>query len=105
MHNLIEKLLNKRGIKNVTELQPEEKATFDKWSGILTDEVTVDTILEFCKNQLNLIELQWKDLNNSKEKNERLILLHTVYKTLVDIITSPKAERMSLEKYINQLLD
>lgn len=103
MHPLLEKLLGKRGIKELTELKPDEKQTYDKWQGILSDgEVTVDKILSFCRSQVEIIERRWKD--PMCENRERLIDQHIVYKTIIEAITSPQVARENLEKYLNSLI-
>jgi len=105
MHNLLTKLLQKRRIKDITELSKEEKADVDKWQKILSEEeITVDKIVAFCKAQIKIIETNWKNLDNQSTKNERLIVLHTVYSTLIEVIGAPKIERETLEKYLNDLL-
>ncbi len=105
MHPKLEKYLQKIGVKNSNELSEEEKQTFDEWKGILSGgQVTVDKIKQFCTEQIKVIEGQWKNLDNSPQKNERLILLHTVYSTLSDLITSPEADRERLEKQLDQML-
>jgi glutamyl-tRNA reductase len=115
MNSLLAKLLDKRGIKNINELRvdnelrehgiKDELGQFEEWNRILSeDPITTDKIAQFCQAQLKIIENQWKNLDNSKEKNERLILLHTVYSTLKELISAPATEREQLEKYINQLL-
>ncbi len=105
MISILSKLLKKRGIQNVEELSSEEREKFDSWQKILSSgEITVDKIKEFCYNEIKRIESQWKDLNNSHEKNQRLIIMHTVYKQLSILIDSPKTERESLEKYLQSLI-
>lgn len=105
MHPLLEKFLKKQKIESVTELRGDEKETFDRWEKILSEgEITVDKIAEFCQNQINLIESKWQELDNSDKKNDRLVLLHTVYRAILSTIKSPAAERESLERYLNQLL-
>ena len=105
MHPLLNRLFQKRKIEDVTKLSEEEQATFDTWEKILSEgEINVDKILKFCWSQISAIELQWKNLDNNERKNERLILMHTIYKTLIGIIEAPRAEKESLEKYLNDLL-
>ncbi len=105
MHPLLNRLLRKRKIEDVTELKEDEKVTFDTWERILSEgEITVDKIVEFCLSQINVIEIQWKNLDNPEKKNERLILMHTIYKTLVNLIKAPRTEKENLEKYLNDLL-
>lgn len=105
--NLLSRLLKKRGIKDTSELSPEERADFERWKGILSGgEITVEKILDFCNTQKSLIETQWENKDNSKEKNERLIVAHTIYSKLVKLITAPQAEKASLEKFLEaQILD
>lgn len=102
--SILTKFFEKRGVKP-EDLTPEEKETVEGWKKILSEEdVTLDTILVYCTNSISVIENQFKDLENSKEKIERLVLLHTVYSSLKKIITSPKSEKENLEKYLTSLL-
>lgn len=105
MHILLEKLLRKQKIESLSELRPEEQEVYDNWERILSQgEVTVDKIAAFCQSQIGIIETKWNDLDNTNSKNDRLILLHTVYRAILNMIKAPVAERENLEKYLNQLL-
>ena len=105
MHTLLQKLLEKRGV-GVKELQGEEKQTFDTWNATLTGEaVTVEKIGEFCKRQLLAIEEKWDNVDNSSQKNERLVFQHTMYSKMLRLITSEERERERLEKYLTDLID
>lgn len=105
MHEILQKLFTKRGIKDITDLSPDEVKDFDRWEKILSEgEITVDKILDFCKAQVTMIEGQMKVLDNSDIKNRKLILLHSVYSSLVILIKAPQIERENLEKYLNTLL-
>ena len=87
------------------DLDPDEKNKFNEWQRVFDEsEITVEKVAEFCNNQIVLIENQWKDLSVPKEKIERLVLLHNVYKTLYNLISGPKVGREDLERYLNQLL-
>ena len=102
--NLINKLFEKRGIKP-EELSKEEKDTIEQWQKILSEEtITLESVLEFCENQVGNIERQFKDLDSSKNKIEKLVLLHSVYASLRELIKSPKAQRESLVKYLTSSL-
>ena len=103
--NILSKLLQKKGIKSVEELTQEERRDFDQWKRVLSKEdINTKDIEEFCSAQIKTIEAQFKDLSISKEKLERLVLLHSVYSSIKDLINSPRAERENLEKYLTQLL-
>ena len=104
MHPILVKLLNKRNVKK-EELTKEELTDFDRWDKILSGgEVTVEKVGEFCKAQIGAIEAQWKDLNNDTKKNERLIIAHTIYSTILKTLTAPEIERSALESYLNKLI-
>ena len=106
MHSLLSKLLIKRGIENEKDLSKEEKEWFSEKERILSlkDEVSSEDIKKFCETQVKVIEDQWKNLDNTVTKNERLILVHTVYSTLLKAISASKVERELLEDYLTQLI-
>lgn len=99
---ILERWLSKKtNGKGLPDLNEEERATFEKYQAILSDgEITVDKVAQFCENQIKVIEKQWKNLDNPKEKNDRLIIFHTVYSTLLEVIRSPQQARETLEKYL-----
>jgi hypothetical protein len=105
MHNLLNQLLRKRNVE-VDSLETSEKATFDSWNKILSSsDVTVEKIKEFCENQIRLIEGKWRNLDNTSNKNDRLITQHSVYKALLQAIDAPTKERENLEKYLVDLIE
>ena len=106
MHILLSKLLAKRGIEKLDDLSKEEKEWFDAKQRILSqqDDITVDDFKKFCQSQIDLIQDQWKNLDNTTLKNERLVILHTVYSTILKVATGSKTEREMLEDHLQQLL-
>ena len=103
--SILTKLLEKRKIKDVNELDTEEKQQFDKWQKILSkEELTIDDVKKFCEMQCELIENKWKDYEISQAKKAEWITAHTIYKTLLQIIESPKVGKEQLEQYLNELL-
>lgn len=104
MHPILDRLLGKRGIRP-EELTEDEKSSFDKWQGILTQEVTVQTIADFCRNQIASIQHKWKDRSLAEHERSRLIEHHVVYSSLVALIESPNAEREALEKDLQMMLE
>src|SRR3990167_11486211 len=100
MHQLLHQLLRKRNVE-VDNLETSEKTTFDSWNKILSSsEVSVEKIKEFCENQIRLIEGKWRNLDNTADKNDRLITQHSVYKALLQAMDAPTKERENLEKYL-----
>lgn len=106
MHKLLSQLLEKRGIKTVNELSEEEGKQFDNWQKILSEgEMSVDKIRDFCQLQLDIIKTKMKNFDNEPWNNERLTVYFNVYDALLTLISSPKAEREALEKYLKQLIE
>jgi hypothetical protein len=106
MHILLEKLFKKRGIEKVEDLSSEEKAQFDSWHRVLTNEpVTIPKLKEFLASQKSLIEAEFGEISNSSQKNDRLVLQHAIYSKLLRVIDADKLERESLEKYLTNLID
>ena len=105
MHLLLSKLLEKRGIVR-EDLSKEEQDWFKEKERILSlnDEITIEDLKKFCQSQKNRIEDQWKNLDNSAIKNERLILVHGVYSTIITALGASKTEREVLEDYLQQLI-
>ena len=105
MKGILSKLLAKRKIKDVSELSVEEKATFETWDKVLSkEELTLDDLKEFCKQQVGVIEGKWQNLDILQNKKAEMIPYHTVYRTILAAIDSPRQAREALEKHLNQLL-
>lgn len=105
MHTLIARLLRKRGIESIEELDVEEKKTFETWQGVLSEgELSTDKIKEFCQSQLEQIEARWQDYTIDNDKKAQLIPYHAVYSTLLKVIVSPIAGREALERQLEQLI-
>lgn len=99
----LNKLLEKRGIKDTDELSPEEKATYDRFRYILTGEsLTIESIKLFCENQLKIIES--KSDGVTPLTNLQQACIH-VYINLIKSIEAPEAERKSIERHLNQLIE
>lgn len=106
MHSLLVKYLEKLGIKNPNELKEEERVIYDNWQTILAKEqLTIEDIKQFCNTQISIIENKWADLNLDQAKKAELIPYHTVYKTLLVTMDSPKAAREALETQLRQLIN
>lgn len=105
MHNLLNKLFAKRGIKDPRELSPEETATFENWDKILSkEELTLEDVKQFCKTQVLVIEGKWADYSTDNAKKAELLPYYTVYKTLLNAIESPKVGREALEKQLIEMI-
>ena len=112
-NSLIEKLFRKRGIKDFNDLDgtpntdgsPTEKQQFEEWDRILSlnDEMTVGDLKKFCQLQCESIETKWRSLDITNEKKAEWITMHTVYKSILLALNSPKSARETLEKHLIEL--
>ena|SRR3990167_1786557 len=106
MHPLIARLFEKKGINDVRELSPDDQVEFHGWQKVFTQEdVSLEQVKKFCRSQLDAIEGHWSNLDNSNQKNERLIIQHTVYKTLLNLISAPSESKANLERYLQEMID
>lgn len=97
------KLLEKRGIDKIEDLQPEEQATYNKWKLVLSgDSVTIDSLKEFCLSQIRIIESKCDGITGLTVMQQACI---HVYINLLKAIEAPEAERNSLEKYLVQIVN
>lgn len=105
MHSLLGKLLRKRNIESVDQLDAEERAEFDNYDRVLSKrELTLDEVKNFCKSQVGIIESKWRDYGVDQSKKVELLPYYTVYKTLLQVIDSPQTEREGMEQYLTQLI-
>ena len=105
MHELLQRLLGKRGVK-VDELDQEEKKVFEGWQEALSkSELTTQDIKNFCQSQIDIIETKWADYGLEQNKKAELIPYHHVYKTISKVVDSPKQMIESLEKNLLQLIE
>lgn len=105
MFEILTRYFKKRGITSVEELSEEERITYDKWVKILSEkELTMDGLLDFCRDQKRIVEGQITNMDNSDKKDNILKAALSFYNTMIGIIEKPKAERESLIRYLEDLL-
>lgn len=106
MKGILQKLLQKRGINSVEEMQSEERTTFDSWERILSkDELTIEDVKRFCQSQIDIIDGKWRDLSIPQDKKAEFIPYHAVYRTLLTAMDAPRSAREQLELHLNQLVN
>ncbi len=105
MHKLLQQYLEKQGVKRISDLDENERVTFDGWSSILSEgKVDVNKIKELCESQIGMIEGMWGNVENSTQKNERFIISHTLFKKIINLIDATQDERESLEAHLTSFI-
>lgn len=103
---LITKLFEMKGIKTIADLKPEEKAEYDRWQLIMDGaEMTVEKIKAFCKAQVNVLEEQFANPENTDKKDAYLKASLHIYATLLKVIEAPEKERADLERHLVALIN
>ncbi len=102
---ILSRLFAKRGIKDVNDLDPEERETYKRYEIVLSKrELTIADIRVFLQNQVNVIESKWSDFETPNAKKAELIPYHTVYRTILQALDAPEIERQNLERYLVEVL-
>jgi hypothetical protein len=106
MNDLLKRLFVKRKIEKFDDLDETEKKTYENWQAVLSkEELTLQDVKHFCQYQINIIESKWKDHDIPQSKKAEWIAPHSIYKSLLEAIDSPKAVREALEKNLIQLIE
>jgi hypothetical protein len=104
--NQLDKLLEKVGVTDVSELSAVEKATFDEWQEALNANVAIEDVAKFMEYQVKRLN---KDLRQAVvEGRDRDALRITAklenYDALVFFIREPLERKKAVsEEILNQL--
>jgi len=102
----LEKLLKKRGLENITQLDRYERADFERWQkALIAQPVTLESLAEFIKEQKNRAENEIANPDNSKEKDMFLKASLNIYRSFLALLKQPEVERETTEKFLKQLLE
>lgn len=105
MHELLEKLIEKRGVE-LKDLDEEEQAQIERWQSVLSGkEVSLENVNKFCAIQIDMIEKQMDNNTNESQLNDRLVLLHSVYRKISKVLgDSTKVAREKLEAELTSMI-
>lgn len=106
LNRLINQYLEKLGVQDFTQLEPEERETYDQWYETLNAEVTLETVESFIDAQLAHLGKELQDA--VKNGHDRTAVLITArldnYNDLKALLTAPDKNRDALAAHINNLL-
>jgi hypothetical protein len=101
MNKHVERLMVKRGIRDVNSLNPEEKAAVMEWERRLSKpDLTVPDVVAFCRERLAAIEGRWADASVTDGERLRLVERHCVLKAILGAIDGPGKEREETERWL-----
>jgi hypothetical protein len=104
--NILTKLLKRKGIEKIEDLSTDERVVFDNYKATLAKEqLTIEDFKRFLETQVEIIKGKWTNYDLENTKKAELIPYFTTYSTLLNIIDSPRQERETLERHLNQLIN
>jgi len=115
MHKALTEYLEAIGVKDYTELTPEERATYEGWERILGGkDVKPETIIGHFKTELSKLHEELREvvvkgdrsLFRKTEAERRAIYLAARienYKTLIMLVDTPTKQASEIEKRLEQL--
>lgn len=103
---LIKKYFNRLKVNDFTELTEEERATYDEWQAILTEEPTVESMGRFLTSQIKNLEGELRVAVRDGEERKALFITARLenYNDLQAVIDAPERNREALAAHINNLL-
>lgn len=102
--SILDRFFKKKGIETSEDLSAEERVVYENYKRILTGEnLTVDSIKEFCSSQIKIIESR---IAASLEipSAVQVASLH-VYLNILKMMDAPEVERRTLEDYLTQQIN
>lgn len=110
--SILNRLLEKKGLKSKEDLTPQERAQFENWSKILESELTVADIEKNINNELKRLNEEWlaEDSKNpfnylfhwKKEVETKARIKN--YNIILNLISNKAKEKENLIKYIKSLI-
>jgi len=106
MNPILEKYLEAIGVDDAIHLTEEEKATFNMWKETLEGEVTIKTMSEWLKEEIELANRQIRKHVEAGENREALYQASRidVMESLLGMIQSTKEAKSELEETIKGLI-
>lgn len=104
MNPLLQKALEKLGLKSFNDLNELEKETFKSWETILQGKkITQDDVIEEIKNFQEKILVKLEDSSLSEKVKNYLLAQLGVVRLIVRIVENPKQDIRRVEQEINSL--
>lgn len=102
--NILNKTLERLGVKDIRDLTPSEKATYEQFEELMKREVTIDDL----KKMLPILRAQLDDrLLNEENSTKQDLHLKARIRNLRDIIafiTAPERNKKALEANLKSLI-
>jgi membrane-associated HD superfamily phosphohydrolase len=103
--SILNKILEVRGLKR-HELTEEEKIQFDEWEDVLRDELTVENMSNFLKQQIKRLQKELIESSKARDVDKSSYLSARIenYEVLVGFVDEPERTKERLEKHLEELI-
>jgi len=100
---MLDRILQKLGIKSIDDLKPAEKATWVAWSKVLgRQDVTIEDLKKLLPIELERANIELRNHENSAQKDSYYKAYCSLLATLTKMIVAPTQEREQLKAMLNQ---
>ncbi len=106
MENILNKFLKKVGVEDFSELTEMEKATYQEWEKILSQDVKINDVAKFLEAQINRLNKELRAAVTEAKDREALRITAKIenYEAIIIFIKEPLERRKALEEQLlNQL--
>jgi len=105
MINILDKILQKRGVKEFSELTQEEKDTYRDWDNILRGRKLTDEEVEsFLKDEEEATVKLLIDQNLNERQDIFLKMKLDMVRKILHFLNGPELEKKTLENNLKQLI-
>ena len=100
---MIDQILEKLGLKDVSELNEVERATWSEWASILSkQDVTIEDLKAFLPKELERANIELRKFENAKEKDQFYKAYSSLLDTITKFIAGPTKQREALIAFLKQ---
>lgn len=103
---LLSRYLEKLGVADFTQLDAEERETYDQWREVLEKEATLEDVTKFIEHELSNLNKELQEAVRDGDDRKAILTAARLqnYNDLKHVITAPERNREQLAGYINNLL-
>jgi hypothetical protein len=100
---MLERILQKLGIKSIDDLKPSEKATWVAWSKVLgRPDVSIEDLKKLLPIELERANVELRNAENSPKKDSYYKAYCSILAMLTKMIVAPTQEREQLKAMLNK---
>lgn len=104
---MLKRFLEWCGVQEYTDLNPEEKQTYNQWSDILGKDLTIADITAFIGEQRSKLAVEMRDAVKAGNDRAALLLAARIenYEDLEAVIKAPANAKQDIINHIARLLE